>query len=156
MAMKNKTDYIDHAFIEWFDNVRDGDKFCAEVLTHGGSFDKYKHEKTVYGHVKLEPADYGNLFLTQSWSMGGTHGNCWDDTMSSSEGEMKPLFTELDTMVELIKEDLSFMKYRTKVLPLIETYTTSYGDYYGGSTSTGHEVVNLYKLWKALMWNESK
>jgi hypothetical protein len=146
---------MEQKFKEWLEqNFNDIiDNTSMYEYKTSSRIDRYtNYESRVYVRVndisKIE--NLNNLYVEHNWSMGGTYGNCWDDSMSSSEGEIKPEFTSLDTIVDLINPNLSYMKYRTKVIPLVESYTTSNGDYYGGSTTTGHERVNIYKLWEAL------
>lgn len=147
----NSEDYMKKTFEEWLEkNFSE----LPSLREYGLSSDRYSHYSSEgryeYCSKFKDIKNVENIYIHHDWSMGGTYGNCWDDSKSTSEGEIKPEFMSLDTVVELINAEVSYIKYRTKVIPLIESYTTSHGDYYGGSTTTGHERVNLYKLWVSL------
>lgn len=85
-----------------------------------------------------------------SWSLGGTHGNCYDSELSSVSGDVEPDLTDLDLILEYYCPNISFLQYKTMYSKLLHRGTDSSGDYYGGSITYGYKYINLEELFEWL------
>lgn len=94
----------------------------------------------------------GNKFLqSDSWSLGGTVGSCWDDTKHTVDAEPAPVsFKEFDELLERICPNITFLKYKKVYNEVVNTKIEYYHDYYGGSTSSCRYICDLEKLYNAL------
>lgn len=85
---------------------------------------------------------------SESWSLGGTYGSCWDSTLHAVSGE-PPLatFKEFDELLETVCPNITFLQYKKIYNNCVTTDISYESDYYGGSTSSAfykYEVENLY------------
>ena len=87
-----------------------------------------------------------NKLYSDSWNMGGSYGNCWDDTMSPADGEEPSEFDEFDDMMANLVPSITFIDYKRikKKCVSMEDYYES--DYYGGGCTYGQWVCDLAKL----------
>ena len=87
---------------------------------------------------------------SESWSNGGTSGNCWDDHMSSFGGSEPEELEELDTLLLSISPNITFLQYK-KLRKLAELNTWNKGDYYGGSEEYCQLVLDTKELYDVLI-----
>ncbi len=102
-----------------------------------------------------KPGDWrkstGIYFYGDSWSLGGTYGNCWNDTMGSVDADPpKTSFDELDLLLEQVAPQLSLFHYKALYRTCVETVTYGESDYYGGYVSYARFVCDLTSLHKFL------
>lgn len=73
---------------------------------------------------------------SESWSTGGSHDSCWDDSIREHEGE-EPLtnFKEFDELITSINPGISFINYKELYSRSVSIGTKHEGDYYGGRGS---------------------
>lgn len=91
-------------------------------------------------------------YIKAYWSTGGTGGgSCWSDGGHYGlSGDPEEELTELDTIVNLIAPNISFMQYKMHIAPLVKMFDwTDYG-YYGNSTKYRSKVVFLDELYDTL------
>jgi len=96
-----------------------------------------------------------DAFLYCDWSGGGiSGGSCWDtgeqDHHSHTEGEPEPEFEDLDNFLIEICPKMGFLQYK-KLLQNLERDSYSVNEYYGNSSTTCYKVMNLHKLYEALV-----
>jgi len=88
---------------------------------------------------------------SDSWSTGGSHGNCWDDSIRYHDGE-EPLkeFKEFDALITCVNEGISFVTYKELYASSVSIGTEHERDYYGGRGSNyayyQYDVRTLYNM----------
>lgn len=87
---------------------------------------------------------------SESWSLGGTYGNCWDDHLSTITPDETPEFTEFDELVENICPNITFMQYKKLYKNCVTTEKESFSDYYGGCEYRENYVCNLEQFYYIL------
>lgn len=94
------------------------------------------------------------LTFSNSWSLGGTSGSCYDnygDPKRIVEPEMEPEDPkEFDVILENLTPNLTFMQYKGIVRDVMVRKEVYHSDYYGGSTTEGHKGFNIKDLYDAL------
>ena len=85
-----------------------------------------------------------------SWSLGGTYGTCYRDTLYNISPDSPKAFTEFDNLLEKICPNITFLQY--KKLENECTQIVEYGesDYYGGREYRAYHKCNLHKLYDLL------
>jgi len=94
------------------------------------------------------------VFKSDTWSMGGTSGNCWNDNLYAVSGDT-PLstFKEFDELMEQAVPTLGFLQYKKIYNNCVSSETYSEGDYYGGSVTYGFYQCDISKLYDELVTN---
>ena len=93
-----------------------------------------------------------NIYISgESWSLGGSWGNCWNDEMSYSSAEPQPEPEFFDDILGKLDIDMSYLKYKKLKNTCLTTKThTSYG-YYGGSETSCEYLLNVKELYSLLV-----
>ena len=116
----------------------------VEVIEAGLIFQPYdisiKH-LTVKAYSTKEK---GKL-VSNSWCGGGTWGDCWGHA-GAVAGETPVEFTQLDSLLEELHPDITFLQYKQLLSRCVTTDEYYEHDYYGGSTSNYRYVCDLEKL----------
>lgn len=60
-------------------------------------------------------------------------------------------FVELDSILEKVCPNISFLQYKNICNKIINSDTRSEGDYYGGSVTYGYKYFNVRSLYDALV-----
>lgn len=94
-------------------------------------------------------------FLYEKWCSGGiSGGSCWDDGSQDNHyamsGEKEPEFSCLDTILENLCPNISFIKYKKLTNEIVKYGDYTVGEYYGNSTNYGFKTVNLGDLYDKL------
>lgn len=85
----------------------------------------------------------------ESWSLGGSYGNCWNDSMSAVSAEKQPEPNSFDKLLEsLFGEDLTIKKYKEIKSQCLSIGSEYEGDYYGGGTEEAFYELDLKKLFE--------
>ena len=85
----------------------------------------------------------------ESWSLGGSYGSCWDDSMSTVSAEKQPDPNSFDELLEkLFGEDLTVKKYKEIKSQCLSIGSEYEGDYYGGGTEESFYELDLKKLFE--------
>jgi hypothetical protein len=88
--------------------------------------------------------------MSSKWSNGGSYGNCWDDSMSSTSGDSPLEFIELDNLLEKIIPEITYLQYK-KIRTLVKSDNeTEYG-YYNSSENYSWWEINLKELYSKLI-----
>lgn len=91
-------------------------------------------------------------FVSYTWSLGGTSGNCWNDNISRVDPDTNiPSFDEFDSVLELIYPECSFLKYKKIYNKCVSIRDYSDGDYYGGSVTYAYYFCDVQKLYETLI-----
>jgi len=91
------------------------------------------------------------LVKSSTWCLGGTYGNCWNDSMGSISADPQPTsFTEFDDILENTYPTCTFLQYKRLYNNLVSVDTSSEGDYYGGSTSYAWFQFSLPQFFKEI------
>lgn len=86
---------------------------------------------------------------SESWSAGGTWGNCWGDEGTISPD--KPLnFEELDELFEKICPNITYLQYKKIQQECVEIDEYTEHDYYGGVEHLQRWRCDLEKLYEML------
>lgn len=86
---------------------------------------------------------------SESWSAGGTWGNCWGDEGTISPD--KPLnFNELDELFEKICPNITYLQYKKIQQECVEIDEYTERDYYGGCEHMQRWKCDLEKLYEML------
>lgn len=90
-------------------------------------------------------------YIEKTWDKGGmSGGNCWGDEPHPYLGEEEPEFTALDSILESVCPNISFLTYK-KLGSIIEETEKSHREYYGNFSTTGIKrikAINLYNFLK--------
>ncbi len=94
-------------------------------------------------------------YLTVKWYTGGiSGGSCWNDSNDSnyysSSGNPPEELHDLDTILEQVKPDLSFLQYKKLTKQLVKTDNWSVGEYYGNSSEYMCKYIDLRDLYNYL------
>jgi len=93
--------------------------------------------------------------IRQQWSMGGqSGGSCWDDGTEDRHygvaGEPEPDLADLDTILEHVCPNITYLQYKQLTKGLIEYTDYRENEYYGNYTCYGVKVVKLRNLYDKL------
>lgn len=90
---------------------------------------------------------------SDSWSTGGSHGNCWDDSIIYYDGD-EPLvnFEQFDNLITTIDPTISFLTYKRLYELSCSMGDIHEHDYYGGSGSHyAYHQCNVEVLYNELV-----
>lgn len=94
--------------------------------------------------------DSEGKFTSDTWSGGGTWGNCWGDSGSIGPSEPED-FDEFDELLENVCPNISFLQYKKIKSDCVELdYYDDY-DYYGGSETRNFYVCDVENLYNTLV-----
>lgn len=127
--------------------------FVREVKKLGVSTTPYIHMET-NGNSRGRNKPKEPIVAVQ-WITGGlTGGNCWQDhdetCWESMSGDPEPELTDLDTILEHFKPDISFIQYKRLYQELIERGEHRSNEYYGNYTDYAHKFIRLRRLYNYL------
>lgn len=88
--------------------------------------------------------------LSDSWSLGGTFGNCWNDKLGTLSPESPKPFKEFDELLERICPNLTFLQYKKLERECTEIAEYEERDYYGGIEYRSYHKCDLRKLYNLL------
>jgi hypothetical protein len=92
------------------------------------------------------------IVKSDSWSLGGTYGNCWDDTKHQVSGEPQPAsFSEFDDLLESACPSIGFLQYKKLYNACMTTDTRGESDYYGGHIEYGFYKFKVEELFDKLI-----
>lgn len=125
--------------------------------------DFYDFHSNGFGGLKrrsgktLKDINLDDCLLVQ-WMTGGINGgSCWDDgerNLYSMEGEPEPTFSALDTILDQLCPNITYLQYRKLINDtspsLVEYDSYTQNEYYGNSTTYGYKKVVLRRLWDRL------
>ena len=86
---------------------------------------------------------FKNGFKT-SWSLGGTHGNCYGEKTESS-AEMETDLTQLDDFIMSQYPNIGFMQYKMIERSITKNVQND-SDWYGGETKTASKEIDFGTL----------
>jgi hypothetical protein len=88
-------------------------------------------------------------YYSESWSCGGTWGNCWGDK-GDIQPDKQPEFTTLDKLLEYVCPNISYIQYKNifKECVGIDEYKES--DYYGGTEHKSRYKFDVKKCYEML------
>lgn len=102
-------------------------------------------------NLKLNKDQIKNMkLISQTWSMGGSVGNCWGDPMIEISPDSPLEFTEFDNILEIICPDITYLKYKKIKQSCCSIETEYNNDYYGGGTTSAFHVCDLHLLYESL------
>jgi hypothetical protein len=88
------------------------------------------------------------IVKSDTWSLGGTVGNCWNDHQSRVSSEPQPTsFFQFDDLLESVCPNINFLQYKKLYNNCVTTNTSGEGDYYGGYVEYAYfqyDIRNLY------------
>lgn len=121
------------------------EKFNIKVIK------KKVQKKSGYQSWQKKNAMKDNKLTSEEWGLGGTSGNCWDDTKYSISADPQPVnFKEFDELLEKICPNITFLQYKKIYNNCVTTETHQQSDYYGGSVEYCKFVCDLDKLYQEL------
>ena len=98
---------------------------------------------------KIQHTD--GIVKSYSWSLGGTYGNCWNDSIGTvSPGEPLSDFENFDEILLEICPNLGVLQYKKIRNKCVSIMTKIEGDYYGGSTTDAWYQFNVQTLYNEL------
>ncbi len=116
-------------------------KSPAEIWVSSLGFDNWTLEQTLRNMV----------FKGEEWSNGGTYGNCWNDSKSTSDPDQPLEFNSFDELLEKICPKISLMEYKKIKRECCQIKMTNDNDYYGGYSSSSHHECDMDKLYNVLV-----
>ncbi len=118
-------------------------------------FDEFRKRFISKWHKKDMP---DSIYI--EWTVGGlTGGSCWGSSADHAvNAEEEPAFIELDTILEELCPQITFLQYKNLCNNLIETTKYTENQYYGNYYNKRIKSINLGELEKYLkernLWNE--
>ena len=91
------------------------------------------------------------VLTSDSWSAGGSWGNCWGGSGTISPDPVPQSFKEFDDMLEKLCPDISFMIYKKLYNETVTIEERSEHDYYGGTEYRHNYKCDLEKLHKLMV-----
>jgi hypothetical protein len=92
------------------------------------------------------------IVKSDSWSLGGTYGNCWNDSKSQVSGEPQlASFSEFDDLLESACPSIGFLQYKKLYNACVTTDTRGESDYYGGYIQYAFYKFNIKELFNQLI-----
>lgn len=144
ITIKNaKIDYSIDKLKEKFPGV------SFEVITHNvvkaTEWDKFnaKYGRDAYGEEK-------EYITSDSWSNGGSWGNCWGDEGTISPDEPKE-FDILDDILQEVFPEITYLQYKELNKKYIEIEEWSENDYYGGTEYHSRWRIKVKDLYNFLV-----
>jgi hypothetical protein len=127
-----------------------------EFLEKFASITKYEYDKNDWRRgtpFYKQPKIPGSEHISCEWVTGGVcGGSCWgNDRLRPMSGEPEPDTWSLDTILESVCPEISYIKYK-RLLSHLAKYSeyTNY-EYYGNSTAYGVKKVMLRELFDWLV-----
>lgn len=108
------------------------------------------HWKMFADKHRIEHID--GIVKSDTWSLGGTVGNCWNDNIHTVSSDTQPITCkEFDSLLESACPHITFLQYKKlyNMCVNIESYTEN--DYYGGSVEYGYYYFDISTLFSELM-----
>ncbi len=92
------------------------------------------------------------MVKSQSWCLGGTSGNCWNDSLSNISGDA-PLtsFKEFDDLLIEVCPSMGILQYKKLYNECVSSDTYGEGDYYGGRVTYAHFQFSVSALYSNLI-----
>ena len=88
---------------------------------------------------------------SDTWCLGGTCGNCWDDTLSHIGADEQPTeFKEFDDLLMEVCPNITLLQYKKLYNSLVSIEIECESDYYGGSTENAYYKCNLKDLYNMM------
>ena len=124
-------------------------EFVAEVKSFGVYIDK-----AIARSWRQDKVEEGE-FIQASWVTGGmSGGSCWDDGSEDHHygvsSSPEPEFDALDTILEKLYPEITFMIYKRMAQDLIKTSEYTDNEYYGNYYEYTVKYVDLKDLYKFL------
>ena len=89
------------------------------------------------------------IIESDSWSLGGTYGNCWGESYRVYASEPCN-FDAFDNVIEKLNPNTSFLQYKKIRDKCVKTEDWSEGDYYGGCVNYCKYVCDIIELIKLM------
>ena len=126
---------------------KDFPKFEFELL------EKEVHKMNIFESKFLTKASYYNDKELRSdiWCLGGTWGNCWEDSGQISADKQPTDFKEFDDLLIETCPNITLMQYKKLYNSLVTIETEYENDYYGGSTENAYYKCNLKDLYNMMI-----
>lgn len=127
---------------------KDFPKFEFELV------EKEVHKMNVFESKFLTKGSYYNEqeLRSDTWCLGGTCGNCWDDTLSHIGADMQPTeFKEFDDLLTELCPNITLLQYKKLYNATVSIETERECDYYGGSTENAYYKCNLKDLYNMMV-----
>jgi hypothetical protein len=104
-----------------------------------------------YFKDKVDRESLSSMTLcSNSWSGGGSSGNCYNDSIDVYLADPQPEFLEFDLLLEKICPTITFLQYKRIAKKCCSVKTKSESDYYGGDWSNKHHRCDLNLLYQEL------
>lgn len=119
------------------------------------TFEKVEHTVKEYGVVDKLYHDYNindGILKSNEWSAGGSWCS-YDGRGGSIDAEPQPDFDELDTILQNICPNISWLNYKYIMKHFVEVKETSENDYYGGTEYKHHYECRFYDMMNWLKEN---
>ena len=136
-----------------FEDFEDFFNFISKDLGINIDFPEIKEDKVRVHYPVKKSTDPQKSFLSVRWCTGGkSGGSCWGHEANwDVSSDREPDFVDLDTILENIALDISFLKYKnlTKKLIKIEDDIIE-NEYYGNYRVYSEKRVYLRELYDCL------
>lgn len=127
-------------------------EFLKKIKENGISIYGDKNEKYFsYEPLQKLRIKREGFYLCCTWDGGGTCGNCWDDQLRSIEPSESKELDDLDRVLKIFGEGISFLQYKEIIREVVHTDSHGDDDYYGGSTMTWVKYLFLEDLYDELV-----
>ena len=93
----------------------------------------------------------GKYLVSESWSLGGTWGDCWGNKGKISPDEQPSSFREFDKLLEEVCPNITFLQYKSIYDECVEVYKYDESDYYGGTQYYAQYRLDLRKCYDMLL-----
>lgn len=91
-----------------------------------------------------------DVMVSESWSTGGTWGDCWGNSGNIDPDKVPESFKEFDKLLEKYCPNVTFLKYKNIYSSCVTIEEDHEDDYYGGREYYNTYCCDLKKLYEML------
>ena len=91
------------------------------------------------------------IMTSESWSAGGSWGNCWGNSGTISPDPVPTSFDKFDELLEKLCPEVSFLTYKRLYNETVTIVEKAERDYYGGTEYRHYFECDLKKLYNLMV-----
>ncbi len=92
-----------------------------------------------------------DIMKSESWSLGGSWGDCWGNHGTIEADKQPESFKEFDDLLIELCPNIGFLQYKKLYNKTVSIHTWDEHDYYGGCRQNAEYECDLYKLYTMMV-----